>query len=95
MCVELFQKEFGKVKMYLIPKKNATVKGDWEWKRMLHSFVNDTKGFLKEYYKRNHSESGFAEDKKRTGWKLGQKRPDRLATANKLTHLWHNMHWLA
>ena len=95
VCVELFQKEFGKVKMYLIPKKNATVKGDWEWKRMLHSFVNDTKGFLKEYYKRNHSESGFAEDKKRTGWKLGQKRPDRLATANKLTHLWHNMHWLA
>jgi len=93
-CVELYQKKFGKVKMYLIPKKNASVKGSWEWKRMLYRFVNDPKAFLKEYYPRNQSESGFSEDKKRTGWKVGQKRYDRIETANNLTYLWHNLYWL-
>ena len=92
--VELLNNNFGKVKMYLIPKKNATIKGSWGWKRMLHKFVNETKLYLEDYYKRNQSESGFSEDKKRTGWKLGQKREDRLETANKLTHLWHNLYWL-
>jgi len=92
--IELYQKKFGKVKMYLIPKKNATVKGSWEWKRMLYLFVNNPKEFLKEYYQRNQSESGISEDKKRTGWKVGQKRQDRIETANNLTHLWHNLYWL-
>lgn len=93
-CVELYQENFGKVKMYLIPKKNATVKGSWEWKRMLYRFVNNPKTFLKGYYPRNQSESGFSEDKKRTGWKVGQKREDRIETANNLTYLWHNLYWL-
>jgi|SRR3989344_312617 len=93
-CVELYQENFGKVKMYLIPKKNATIKGSWEWKRMLYLFVHDTKGFLKEYFQRNQSESGISEDKKRIGWKVGQKRHDRIQTANNLTHLWHNLYWL-
>ena len=92
--VELYQENFGKVKMYLIPKKNATIKNSWEWKRMLYLFVHDTKAFLKEYFQRNQSESGISEDKKRTGWKVGQKRHDRIETANTLTHLWHNLYWL-
>ena len=93
-CVELYQKDFGKVKMYLIPKKNATVKGSWEWKRMLSLFVDNPKEFLREYFQRNQSESGISEDKKRTGWKVGQKRNGRIETANNLTHLWHNLYWL-
>lgn len=93
--VKFLGEKLGKVKFYIIPKKNATVKGSWEWKRMLCRFVENTKAFLKEYYQRNQSESGFAEDKKRTGWKLGQKRPDRIDTANILTGLWHNLYWLA
>jgi len=93
--VKYLEEQLGKVRFYIIPKKNATVKGSWEWKRMLHQFVQDTQGFLKEYFKRNQSESGFAEDKKRTGWRLGQKRPDRVNTANILTALWHNLYWLA
>jgi len=91
--VGLLNNKSEKVKMYLIPKKNATIKGDWEWKRMLHRFVNETKSYLEDYYQRNQTESGISEDKKRTGWKLGQKREDRLETANKLTHLWHNLYW--
>lgn len=85
---------FGNIVLYLIPKTNATIKGHWSWKRMLAKFVNDTTKYLEEYYQRNQSESGIAEDKKRTGWKLGQKRPDRICTANILTSLWHNLYWL-
>jgi len=92
--VKLCQGYLGKMKLYMIPKTNATINGCWQWKRMLYEFVNGTKEYLKEYYKRNQSESGFAEDKRRTGWKLKQKRPDRVDTANFCTSLWHNLHWL-
>ena len=93
--VEFLEEKLGKIDFYIIPKKNATVRGSWEWKRMLYRFAKDIMVFLTEYFKRNQSESGFAEDKKRTGWRLGQKRPDRIDTANILTGLWHNLYWLA
>ncbi len=92
--VEKLVANFGKLELYLIPKSNATVEGPWEWKRMLFRFITDVKKYLENYYRRNQSESCFAEDKKRTGWKLGQKRPDRIDTANMLTSLWHNLYWL-
>jgi transposase len=92
--VKLCVHNFGDVKMYLIPKINATIKGTQKWKRMLKQFVEDTKEYLREYYKRNQSESGFSEDKKRTGWRLGQKREDRIDTADFLTTIWHNRYWL-
>lgn len=90
--VETFGRE---MKLFLIPKSNATVKGSWPWKRMLADFVGGTKQYLENYFQRNQSESGIAEDKRRTGWQLGQKRPDRVDTANMLTSLWHNLYWLA
>lgn len=85
---------FGKIELYLIPKSNATVEGPWQWKRMLFRFITDVKAYLEEYFRRNQSESCFAEDKRRTGWHLGQKRPDRIDTANFLTTIWHNLSWL-
>jgi transposase len=93
-CVKLFKEEFGEVIVYLIPKKNATVRGPWEWKQMLKRFVEDTKGYLREYFKRNQSESGFSEDKRRFGWKIAQRREDRVDTAAFCTTLWHNLFWL-
>ena len=93
--VKYLEEKLGKIDFYIIPKKNATIKGSWEWKRMLYRFAKDTMAFLTEYFKRNQSESGFAEDKRRTGWRLGQKRPDRIGTANILIGLWHNLYWLA
>lgn len=90
--VETFGRE---MELFLIPKSNATVKGPWPWKRMLARFVDGTKQYLEDYFQRNQSESGIAEDKRRTGWQLGQKRPDRVDTANVLTSLWHNLYWLA
>lgn len=93
--VETIEHALGTVKFYIIPKINATIKGSWEWKRMLYRFVQDTEAYLKEYFQRNKSESGFAQDKKRCGWTLKQKREDRLDTANFLTSLWHNLYNLS
>lgn len=92
--VDFINQHLGNVRLYFIPKANATVKGPWEWKRMLYRFVTDPVVYLEEYFKRNQSESGIAEDKRRIGWKLGQKREDRIDTANGLTTLWHNLYWL-
>lgn len=92
--VKLLGQKFGNVVVYLIPKKNATVRGPWEWKQMLKRFVRDTPGYLHEYFKRNQSESGFSEDKRRFGWKVAQKREDRIDTANFCTMIWHNLFWL-
>ena len=92
--VEFIEQHLGKVRLYFIPKRNATVRGPWEWKRMLYYFVTDPITYLENYFQRNQSESGIAEDKKRIVWKLGQKREDRIDTANMCTTLWHNLYWL-
>lgn len=81
MYVKLMKEKFGDdVMMYLIPKKNATVKGPWKWKQMLQRFVNDTHTYLREYFRRNQSESGISED--------------RIDTADFCTVLWHNLFWI-
>lgn len=92
--VELILKELGNVKITLIPKKNATVDGCWEWKRILHDFVNDPITYLEDYFKRTQSESCFSEDKKRTGWIIYQKKEERVNTANFCNILIHNLFWL-
>src|SRR5659263_705667 len=38
---------FGKAKVYVIPKKNATLKGSWKWKDTMEDFVNDTMTYLR------------------------------------------------
>jgi len=82
---------FGKAKVYVIPKKNATLKGSWKWKDTMEEFVNDTMAYLREYYLRNNSESGFSADKRGFGWKVAQKRDDRIDTALNCTGVWHNL----
>ncbi|MEK6949075.1 MAG: ISNCY family transposase, partial [Nanoarchaeota archaeon] len=92
--VRLLSEKFPGIEITVIPKKNATIKGSWEWKRTMSDYVTDPVGYLENYYKRNRSESSFSEDKKRTGWQLGQKRAERIATADMLTSLWHNLSWM-
>lgn len=92
--IKLLKEKFGDIKITILPRSNATIKGDWEWKRIMCDFVADPMTYLEDYFKRNHSESGFSEDKRRTGWQLGQKRADRINTADMLTSLWHNLHWM-
>src|SRR3989344_251364 len=92
--VNICQEALGKVKMYILPKKNIATLGVGEWCRMIYAFTDDTKAFLREYFQRNQSESGFSEDKKRTGWRFAQKREERIDTAYGLTPLWHNLFWV-
>jgi len=92
--VELCREYLGKVKTFIIPKSNIATLGVGAWSRMIYRFTEDTKGFLEEYFQRNQSESGFSEDKKRTGWRFAQKREDRIQTAYGLTTLWHNLFWI-
>lgn len=91
--VKLLEEAFGNIEVILIPKKNATVKGTLKWKDMLQYLITDPISYLEEYFQRNQSESGFSEDKKRTGWNIMQRREDRIDTANFCTILWHNLFW--
>ena len=83
--------KFGEATVYIIPRKDATLKGSWKWKRTMFEFIKDTIPYMMEYYRRNHSEAGFSADKRGFGWKVGQKREDRINTATVCTALWHNL----
>ena len=85
-------KKFGKnVKIYLIPKKNATIRGSLEWKKMIKDLIENVFSYLGEYYKRNNSETGYSTDKRMCGWKIWQKRADRIHGALMSIGIWHNL----
>jgi len=76
--------------LYLIPKKNlATIGADWA--PILRRMQDDPFLFLKGYYLRNLSESGFSADKRRFGGVVRQKRDDRRETALFSIAFLHNM----
>jgi len=82
---------FGEAKVYVIPRKNSTLRGSWKWKRTMMEFVEDTIPYLEQCYLRNHSESEFSVDKRWFGWKVEQRREDRINTALSCTNVWHNL----
>jgi len=88
---QIYVDKFSGSKVYIIPKKNATIRGSPNWKRVLNELIQDTMNFLRDYYQRENSESGIAKDKKMFGWKVGQKRPDRINRAINATTVWHNL----
>lgn len=92
--VNICQNNLGKVKMFILPKSNIATLGVGEFCKMVYRFTDDTKQFLGDYFQRNQSESGFSEDKKRTGWRIAQKREERIETAYGLTTAWHNLFWV-
>jgi transposase len=77
--------------VFVIPKKNATLKGSWKWKRQMFKFYSDTMAYLKEFYQREHSENGWSVDKRRFGWSIPQRRNDRIGVSDRCTMLWHNL----
>jgi len=87
--VKLLSQFIGKI--YIIPKRGAKLGHGDAWLEAMRSFVDDTMRHLREYYLRNNSESGFAQDKKLTGWKVEQKRDDRIDTSIFTKTLWHNL----
>jgi len=82
---------FGNAKVYIIPKKNATVRGSHKWKHTMMEFAYDTFPYLGQYYLRNHSESDFSVDKRWFGWTVEQRRSDRIETAISCVNVWHNL----
>jgi len=85
-------KLFGpNTKIYIIPKDNATIRGSPKWKKILRNFITNTFSHLREYYRRNNSESGISVDKRMCGWKVWQKRTDRIETSLLCKGVWHNL----
>jgi len=75
--IKLFGEETA---LYLIPKKNIARVG-LEWSRVLRRVIEDPYLFLKGYFLRCLSESGFSADKRRFGGLVRQKREDRREMA--------------
>lgn len=94
MYVKYLSNKHKGIKFYLIPQKDATIKGCSSWKGMLKQFIYKTNEYFREYYKRNQSESAFSEDKRRFGWKIQQKRIDRINMAIFTKVIWHNLFWI-
>lgn len=82
---------FPNAKVYLIPRKDTKLGHGIHWYETMKSFVQDTMNYLEEYFKRENSESGWSADKKMFGWKIRQKREDRIDTALFCRAIWHNL----
>lgn len=80
--------------VYIIPRKNSGLGHGTEWLNTMKRFLEDTMGYLKEYFQRVNSENGFSQDKKLFGWKVAQKREDRIDTALFCRCIWHNLLYL-
>lgn len=92
--VKNLNQTFKEIKCYLIPKKGTLVKGCTPWLKMLIEFCDNTKNYFSEYFKRNQSESGFSEDKRRFGWRIPQKIERRIDISYFSIFTWHNILWL-
>jgi transposase len=66
--------------LYLIPKSNIATVG-LEWACIIKRMIEDPYLFLKNYYLRNLSETGFSSDKRRFGGLIRQRREDRREMA--------------
>ena len=87
----IYVNQFGDSKVYIIPKKKVNLEHGAKWTETLGDFLCNTMKYLVEYFKRNNSESGWASDKKMFGWKISQKRYDRMDMALFVRMVWHNL----
>ena len=83
--------QFKESKVYIIPRKNAELANGFKWHETLKEFLLNTTKYLEEYFQRNNSESQFSSDKKMFGWKISQKREDRIDTCLLVRAVWHNL----
>src|SRR3989338_4079187 len=87
----VYVNQFRESKVYIIPKKTVNLEHGAKWTETMGEFLFDTVKYLEEYFKRNNSESGWASDKKMFGWKISQKRYDRMDMALFVRMVWHNL----
>jgi len=86
-----YMDKLGNTKVFVIPKKNATLNGSQKWKDTMRDFVENTMKYLEQYHQRSNSESGFAADKRMLGWDIAQRRDDRIDSALFCTGVRHNL----
>jgi transposase len=89
-----YVKQFPNSKVYILPKKNSGLGHGEEWLNAMKSFVEDTLNHIEEYFQRVNSETGWAQDKKVFGWKVSQRRLDRIDTALFCRVIWHDLFYL-
>jgi transposase len=77
--------------LYIIPKSNTSINGPSRWRKIFRRMMNDPLSYLIEYYKRENSESGFSVDKRMFGWKIWQKKDERIDSAISCIALLHNL----
>lgn len=82
---------FRGVRFYFIPRKDVKIHVQHEWLVSLREFVEHPVTYLEQYYRREHSEAGFSADKRMLGWRIAQRRSDRIATADRCHATWHNL----
>lgn len=78
-------------RLFILPKKNVKIHLQHEWLMALREFVERPLSYLEEYYRREHSEAGFSADKRMLGWRIAQRRGDRIETADRCQSTWHNL----
>jgi len=77
--------------LYILPKSNTKINGPSRWRKIFRRMVEDPLSYLIEYYGRENSESGFSVDKRMAGWKIWQRREDRIDTAIGCIATLHNL----
>ncbi|MGC8556981.1 MAG: ISNCY-like element ISFac3 family transposase, partial [Fervidicoccus sp.] len=77
--------------LYILPRKGMNINGPSRWRNIFKRLMADPIQYLREYYKRERSESGFSADKRLFGWKIWQKRDDRICTAMSCIAALHNL----
>ena len=79
------------IMIFLIPKSNSRIRGRRNWREIIRRFMDDPMNYLREYFKRNASESGFSSDRRTTGGLIYQRRKDRKETSGFCKGLIHNL----
>ncbi len=82
---------FRGARFYFLPRKNVKIHIQREWLTSLREFVEHPISYLEEYYRRENSEAGFSADKRMLGWRIAQRRGDRIETADRCHSTWHNL----
>jgi transposase len=52
-----YMNKLGNTKVFVIPKRNATLNGSQKWKDTMKEFVENTMNYLEQYHQRSNSES--------------------------------------
>jgi len=90
-CTQYTLDDFSEgTKVFVIPRSSTTIREPPAWKELIGRLIDSPMEFLSEYYRRENSESQFSADKRTTGWRIQQRREERIRTAAMCKGTWHN-----